>query len=176
MNNKPTIFVINGSASQNSTNQKLVEYLQKNTENEFYFQIFNDLKTLPHFDPERSSENPPKEIIAFRKSIENADGVMICTPEYIFSIPSGLKNALEWCVATTVFTQKPLGIITAAANGQKGHEELQLIMNTLLAKFTNETTLLISGIKGKISENGEIIDSQLKTELTNFTINFKKSL
>ena len=176
MNNKPTIFVIIGSASQNSSNQKLVEYLQKNTENEFYFQIFSDLKTLPHFDPQQSSENPSKEIIAFRKSIENADGVIICTPEYVFSIPSGLKNALEWCVATTVFTQKPLGIITAAANGQKGHEELQLIMNTLLAKFTNETTLLISGIKGKISENGEIIDSQLKNGLINFTINFKRSI
>ena len=68
---------------------------------------------------------------------------MICTPEYIFSLPSGLKNAIEWCVATTVFSEKPIGVITASADGQKGHEELQMIIKTVMARFTTETTLLI---------------------------------
>jgi len=63
--------------------------------------------------------------------------------EYVFSIPNGLKNVIEWCVATTVFADKPSGLITASANGQKGHEELLLIMKTAMAKFTSETTLLI---------------------------------
>lgn len=93
---------------------------------------------------------------------------MICTPEYVFSIPSGLKNAIEWCVSTTVFSDKPIGLITAAASGQKGHEELQLIIKTVMTKFTPETTLLIPGIKGKIDDKGEITDSKTKEVLTRF--------
>jgi NAD(P)H-dependent FMN reductase len=163
-----TIFAIIGSASENSTNQRLVEFLAESTKNEFNWIIFDELKSLPHFDPELSANNPPKEIQVFRKQIEEADGILICTPEYVFSIPSGLKNALEWCVSTTVFSDKPTGLITASAQGEKGHEELQLILKTLMAKFTNETTLLISGIKGKLDDNGRITDPETAHKLEKF--------
>jgi NAD(P)H-dependent FMN reductase len=172
--NKKNIFIIIGSAGKNSANEKLVNYFSESTKDDFNVTIFNDLKTLPHFDPQLSIDNPPMEIIDFRKAIENADGILICTPEYIFSIPSGLKNALEWCVATTVFSDKPAGLITASANGQKGHEELQLIMKTVMAKFNDATTLLIPGIKGKISDNGEIKDNRTKEDLQKFINAFKE--
>ena len=97
------IFIINGSASINSSNQILIDNFKKQTQNSFNCIIFNDLKSLPHFNPELSIENTPNEIIEFRENIEKADAILFCTPEYIFSIPSGLKNALEWCVSTTVF-------------------------------------------------------------------------
>jgi chromate reductase, NAD(P)H dehydrogenase (quinone) len=156
------IFVINGSASNNSSNQKLVDYIAILTKDFFNLTVFNDLKTLPHFDPELSIENTPKAIAAFRRQVETADGILICTPEYVFSIPSGLKNAIEWCVSTTVFSDKPTAIITASAHGEKGHEELQLIMKTIVANFTPATTLLIQGIKGKINGDGEVIDNKTK--------------
>jgi chromate reductase, NAD(P)H dehydrogenase (quinone) len=163
-----TILAIIGSASENSTNQRLVEFLAESTKNEFNWIIFNELKSLPHFDPELSANNPPKEIEVFRKQIEQADGILICTPEYVFSIPSGLKNALEWCVSTTLLTDKPCGLITASAQGEKGHEELQLILKTLMAKFTNETALLISGIKGKLDSDGRITDPETVYKLEKF--------
>jgi chromate reductase, NAD(P)H dehydrogenase (quinone) len=162
------IFAIIGSASRNSSNHKLVDFLIHQTKANFDVTIAHDLKTLPHFDPELSTENPPKEIIEFRSHIESADAVLISTPEYVFSIPSGLKNAIEWCIATTVFTDKPLGIITASAHGQKSHEELQLIMKTVMAKFTAETTLLIQGVKGKINSEGQVTDSKTLADLQNF--------
>src|SRR3954470_8224955 len=109
------VFVIVGSASKNSANQKLVEYIQQNYSDEFNFDVMNDLKAIPHFDPELSIENPPGIVRDIRSKIETADGVLICTPEYVFSIPSGLKNFIEWCVASTVFTDKPTAIITASA-------------------------------------------------------------
>jgi NAD(P)H-dependent FMN reductase len=167
------IFVIIGSASKNSSNEKLIENFAVLTKKIFSLEIFDDLKTLPHFDPELSTSNPPAEILQFREHIEKADGIVICTPEYIFSVPGGLKNAIEWCVATTVFSEKPVGIITASADGQKGHEELQLIMKTLTAKFTAETTLLIRGIKGKINNQGQITDSKTKEDLVKFIEAFK---
>ena len=171
---RKNIFVVIGSASKNSSNEKLIDNFINITKDDFDVEVFNDLKTLPHFDPELSTENPPQEIIKFREIIEKADGVLICTPEYIFSLPSGLKSAIEWCVATTVFSEKPIGIITASADGQKGHEELQMIMKTVMARFTTETTLLIRGVKGKINAQGQITDSKTKEDLIKFIGAFKK--
>lgn len=168
MTEKKNIFVILGSASKNSANEKLIDIFENLTKEYFNLIVFKDLKTLPHFDPELSLDNPPKEIIAFRKHVAMADGIVICTPEYVFSIPSGLKNAIEWCVATTVFSDKALGIITAAAHGQKGHEELQLIMKTIMTIFNEDTTLLIQGIKGKINEQGQIKNVKTKEDFMKF--------
>ena len=167
------ILAINGSASDNSSNQKLIEIFADMTKDYFSLKIFDDLKSLPHFNPELSTDNTPEAILKFRHDIETADGILICTPEYVFSIPSGLKNAIEWCVSTTVFSEKPTAIITASASGEKGHEELQLIIKTLMAKFTPETTLLIQGIKGKINYQG-LLDTSTKKDLANFTDAFKK--
>jgi chromate reductase, NAD(P)H dehydrogenase (quinone) len=171
---KKKIFAIIGSAGKNSANLKLVNQIAGQTKDEFDFTIFDRLADLPHFDPELSIENTPKQIEDFRTSVERSDAILICTPEYIFSIPSGLKNAIEWCVSTTVFSGKPAGIITASASGQKGHEELQLIMKTIDAKFNEETVLLIQGIKGKINEQGVITDPKTKNELENFIDGFKR--
>ena len=174
MNAKKNIFVIIGSAGKNSANEKLINNLEILAKEHFDFTVFKDLKTLPHFDPQLSTDNPPKEIIDFRNQVEKADGIIICTPEYVFSIPAGLKNAIEWCVATTVFSGKPTGLITASASGQKGQEELRLIMKTLMAKFTDETTLLIQGVKGKINNEGEITDEKTKADLVEFLNAFRK--
>ncbi|MGH2665339.1 NADPH-dependent FMN reductase [Flavobacterium sp.] len=168
------IFVINGSASHNSSNLKLIDNFADLTKDFFTLTVFNDLKTLPHFDPELSIDNTPQTVLDLRHSIGTADGILICTPEYVFSIPSGLKNVIEWCISTTVFSDKPLGIITASANGEKGHEELQLIMKTVMTKFTTDTTLLIQGVKGKIDEHSNIIDNKTKNDLIKFIDAFKR--
>jgi NAD(P)H-dependent FMN reductase len=174
MNEKKNIFAIIGSASSKSSNLKLVEKIASLTIEKFNLTIFNDLKLLPHFDPELSADNPPRQIIEFRSYIEKADGVIICTPEYVFSIPSGLKNAIEWCISTTIFSDKPCGLITASASGKKGHEELQLIMKTALAKFKSETTLLIQGVKGKFDAEYNLIDTKTTEELIEFIKEFEK--
>lgn len=166
------ILVIIGSAGTNTANEKLVNLIGNLTTDSLQLTLFNDLKSLPHFDPELSTENPPEAIRSIRASIEKADGIIICTPEYIFSIPSGLKNLFEWCVATTVFDGKPTGLITASANGKMGHEELQLIARTVMAKFTERSTLLIQGIKGKFDKNGNLTDEETLLQLHNFIHGF----
>nr|WP_121273246.1 NADPH-dependent FMN reductase [Pedobacter schmidteae] len=170
---KKNIFAIIGSASKNSSNLKLVQKIEALTKNELNFQVFDELAALPHFDPELSLENTPQEVLNFREAILKADGILISTPEYIFSIPSGLKNAIEWCVATTVFSGKPLGIITASASGIKGHEELQLIMSTLETQFNKNTLLLIQGVKGKFDVAGNITDRNTEQELEAFVKAFQ---
>ena len=165
---KKKIIAICGSASQNSTNLSILKIIGQLGASNFSLKILDDLTELPHFKTELTNENVPEKIITFRNLIANSDGIIICTPEYVFSIPSGLKNAIEWCVSTTVLSEKPIGLITASASGEKGHKELQLIMETVQTKFTNETTLLIQGVKGKISKNGEVLDKKTAIELQNF--------
>jgi NAD(P)H-dependent FMN reductase len=174
MTKRKNIFAINGSASRNSTNQKLLENFRDLASEDLHVTIFDDLKNLPHFDPELSIGNTPNPVLDFREAVQHADGIIICTPEYIFSIPGGLKNAIEWCVSTTVFSDKPIGLITASASGQKGHEELQLIMKTVMTVFTADTTLLIQGIKGKINEQGKITDDKTLGEFMKFIEAYKQ--
>ncbi|WP_230470731.1 NADPH-dependent FMN reductase [Flavobacterium cheongpyeongense] len=88
-------------------------------------------------------------MVLFRDKIIAAEGIIICTSEYVFSLPGSLKNALEWCVSTTIFSTKRVGLITASASGETVHEQLLLIMKTLEAKFQKERQLLIAGIRGK---------------------------
>jgi chromate reductase len=163
------VVALIGSAAASSANHILIEYIRSEAREIFQVTVYDRLKTLPHFDPKQSLEDVPPEITELRNLIQEADGVIISTPEYVFSIPSGLKNAIEWCVATTVFSGKPLGIITASTSGLKGHEELKLIMHTLMATFTPETALLIQGIKGKIDAQGAIIDIKTRESLQHFT-------
>src|SRR6476620_12725795 len=174
MSQKKNLFVVIGSASRHSANQKLIDCINSLTSDDWSLTIYSDLKTLPHFDPELSIDNTPASVIEFRQFIEMADGVIICTPEYVFSIPSGLKNAIEWCVSTTVFSDKPVGLITASASGVRGHEELQLIMKTIVTCFTDETTLLIRGVKGNLNKQGKIIDEKTENDLNKFIEAFKK--
>jgi NAD(P)H-dependent FMN reductase len=165
------ILAIIGSAQSNSSNESIVAALADMLQPHKLI-IFQDLKSLPHFDPEQSVHNPPAEVLQLRTQIEQADGIIICSPEYIFSIPSGLKNVFEWCVATTVFSDKPTGIITASASGQMAHEELQLILKTLMARFTADTTLLIPGVKGKVNGAGDLTDTATKDALKTFSRQF----
>jgi chromate reductase, NAD(P)H dehydrogenase (quinone) len=174
MKAKKNIFAIIGSASENSSNLKLVNKIAELTQEYFNVTVFDSLALLPHFNAELSFEHTPQTILDFREKILEADAILICTPEYVFSIPSRLKNAIEWCVATTVFSQKPLGIITASANGQKGHEELKLIMKTVEANFTEATTLLIPGIKSKIDEEGNILNKHIQEKLAGFVQSFRE--
>ncbi|GAB3694533.1 hypothetical protein GCM10027592_15560 [Spirosoma flavus] len=168
MPSRKTVFAIIGSASKNSSNLKLVNRIADVAKDDLDMLIFDRLSELPPFNPEQSITNVPEAIIQFRAAIQAADGLIICTPEYIFSIPSGLKNAIEWCVASTVFSGKPTGLITASASGQMGHEELKMIMKTVETVFTEDTTLLIQGVKGKIDVAGTITDANTENRLVQF--------
>jgi len=170
---KIKILAITGSTRKNSSNYKILKYISKHIKTEFEVEIFEDLAEIPHFNPDLDTENQPKQVEVFRNKIIDADGVIICTPEYVFSLPGSLKNALEWCVSTTFFANKKTGLITASASGEMAHEQLILIMKTLEAKLEENTQLLIQGVRGKINEEGKIINDETNIALQKFISNFE---
>ncbi len=162
------VVAIIGSTREASSNLRLVQKLRHLSIDKFEVTIFNRLSSLPHFNPDLDGASPPQPVIELRQQIKAADSILICTPEYVFSLPGSLKNAIEWCVSTTLFSNKPVGLITASASGEKAQEELERVMKTLEAKFTRETSLLIKGIKGKFDSDGNSIDEATVKKLVNF--------
>lgn len=168
------IVIIIGSASENSSNLKLMEQILENMDSTD-FQIYNDLSVLPHFDTALTDENTPEEVLKMREDVKNSSGVIFSTPEYIFSIPGRLKNMLEWCVSTTIFSEKPVAVITASASGEKGHEELLLILKTLGAAMDDKHQALIKGIKGKFDSNG-LLESNTFAKVSKLVTDFTTSV
>ena len=168
------IVVIIGSASENSSNQKLMEQVLEKMGNTDFL-MYDNLAVLPHFDTAITDENIPDEVLKIREDIKNSTGVIFSTPEYIFSIPGRLKNMLEWCVSTTVFSEKPVAVITASASGEKGHEELLMILKTLGATTDDKHQALIKGIKGKFDSNG-LLESNTFAKVSKLVADFTTSV
>lgn len=150
---KKKILAIIGSTKNRSTNWVLVKTLQELAADKADITIYEDITALPFFNPDLDNDSPPAVVVRLREKIALSDAVIICTPEYVFSLPGVLKNALEWMVSTRVFAGKPVALLTAAASGEKAHESLQLIMKTIEGKFDASTSLLIQGAKGKIGKD-----------------------
>ena len=116
---KRKILAISGSTRKESSNEMILNLISELYKETLEVDVFDGIDKLPHFNPDLDTENPPLLVKDFRDKIQSADGVIICTPEYVFSLPGSLKNAIEWNVSTTVFSHKPLAIIVAAASGEK---------------------------------------------------------
>ena len=152
------VLAISGSTRKESSNLQIIHAIARLSAASLDMDIFNELDSLPHFNPDLDGDNVPAAVTAFRNRISEADGVLICSPEYVFSLPGSLKNAIEWVVSTTLFSGKPVALITAAAQGEKAHEALLLIMRTIEARFTPQTQLLIQGPRVKVNGQGTITD------------------
>lgn len=169
---KKTIVILQGSLKTDSSNQQLVEWIRLNTTDLLDWNLSLPLDQLPYFNPDLdgadTGKDIPTNVLQLRSQLAQADGILVVSPEYVFSLPGVLKNALEWLVSTTTLTDKPTGLLIAAASGEKAQEQLTLLLSTLGAKFEPETMLLIKGIKGKILA-GEIGDPTLAQELKRFS-------
>ena len=116
---------------------------------------YQGVGALPHFnDPEQA----PDPVLSFRASIREADAVLICTSEYAFGVPGSLKNALDWTVSSGEFIDKPVGLITASSQGEKGHAALLLTLQAISAKVISGSCLIISFVRSKLDTDGHIKD------------------
>ena len=155
MSNIPTIFAISGSLRANSSNNAVIAAATTLLAGKAHVVLYDGLGSLPHFD---DSKEPVPEVIALRDSIRNADGVLICSPEYAFGVPGSLKNALDWTVSSGELVNKPVALITAATGGDKAHASLRLTLTALSSQLTEDTSLLIPFIRAKMNAEGQVSD------------------
>lgn len=175
-NTRKSILAISGSTRIRSANGEILKAIATMAVESLDIHIFEGIAELPHFNPDADGDGIPASVQNFRTLIEQADGVLICTPEYVFSLPGTLKNALEWTVATTVFLGKPTALITASSSGEKAHESLRLVMKTLGGITPDESALLIQGVRQKVDSNGTITDAETLHKVQQLLHSFTQTL
>lgn len=152
------IFAISGSLRLGSSNHAILNALGKMMPSNINFIIYNRLSEIPAFDPDLDNDDPPAAVSAFRKHLSQADAIVICTPEYAYGVPGALKNALDWTVSSASFSGKPTALITASTGGENAHEALIKILGAIDANLIKEATLLISFVRSKMDNEGNITD------------------
>lgn len=168
-NRKKHILALSGSIRKQSSNESILRIVAGLAQDRMEITVYDRLGQLPYFNPDLDTEGhePPPEVGHFREAVRRADAVIICTPEYVFSLPGVLKNALEWTVSTTIFSFKPVAFIVAASSGEKAFACLDLVMKTLVQlSIPGELKLLIKGPRAKLNREGVFCDEQTLSEVS----------
>jgi chromate reductase, NAD(P)H dehydrogenase (quinone) len=119
------ILGIPGSLRKGSYNRSLVRTAQQLLPQGVTMDTF-DLVGIPPFN-EDDEGNVPQKVIEFKAAIRRADAILISTPEYNYSIPGVLKNAIDWAsrpYGDSAWIGKPVAIMGASA-GRMGTARAQ---------------------------------------------------
>src|SRR4030042_4154394 len=115
MDPKIKILGFAGSLRKQSYNRAILaaalEMVPENTTLEIF-----DLEGIPPFNQDLELQ-PPDRVKEFKARIRGADAILIATPEYNYSIPGVLKNAIDWAsrpYGDNAFDGKPVGVIGAS--------------------------------------------------------------
>lgn len=160
------VIALCGSQSAKSANLQLINEVKRLSNKQFNVEVFTGLNQLPHFNPDLDGESAPASIAAFRSALRQADGVLICTPEYAMGVPGTMKNALDWLVSSMELSNKPVALITASTSGEKAHASITGTLNILEARMTSDMQLWIPFIKAKMPADGSIRDEEVRTRLS----------
>jgi chromate reductase len=159
----PSILCLSGSLRAASSSKAVVETICTKLAGEARFSRF-DISSLPHYNADL--DPLPDTVIALKAAISAADGLVIVTPEYNYSIPGVLKNAIDWASRpgyASVFRGKPVFIASVsggALGGVRAQAHLKNVLGAVLAKTFIWQEVAI------INANAKLKDGQLSDEVT----------
>jgi chromate reductase len=110
------ILGISGSLRRDSHNTRLLHAARTLLPAGAELDVFGGLAEIPPFS-EDVEHAPPESVLALREAIEQADAVLVATPEYNGTLPGQLKNALDWIsrpVGSSPLRGKPVAVIGAS--------------------------------------------------------------
>ncbi|HEX5958535.1 MAG TPA: NADPH-dependent FMN reductase [Hyphomicrobiaceae bacterium] len=119
---------------------------------------------LPIYDADLQAQGIPPKVVAMGEAIRAADGVIIVTPEYNYSIPGGLKNAIDWIsrLQPQPFARKPVALQSASPGGLGGARaqyHLRQVMVQLDALVLNKPEVIVREVSAKVDANaGSLTD------------------
>ncbi|TZF85681.1 NAD(P)H-dependent oxidoreductase (plasmid) [Pedobacter sp. BS3] len=173
---KKQILAICGSTRQRSTNHNLIQAITEFTKQDFEIRFFEELAALPHFNPDEDNADVTPSVTGFRQQLQQADGILICTPEYAHGVPGALKNAIDWTVSSCEFSGKPTILITASTDGKYAHQALLETLRVIEAGNIDELNLLIPFAQTKINRAGKIVDDTTLREIQQLMQRLKELL
>ena len=162
-------IAIVGSNAKQSTNRQLLAYMQREFKSQADIELF-EIAGIPGFN-EPEDRQAPESIMLLAQKIQEADGVIISTPEYDHSIPAALKSVLEWLsYSVQPLINKPV-MITGASHGILGSSRAQTHLRQILdspelkARIMPSSEFLLGQSLQAFDEKGDIKDEQTKAKL-----------
>jgi chromate reductase, NAD(P)H dehydrogenase (quinone) len=163
------ILGISGSLRRGSHNRRLLRAAGRALPPGAELVEWDGLAGLPAFDEDLETD-PPEAVVAFLRAIEEADAILISTPEYNASLPGALKNAIDWAsrpFPDNVLKKKPSAVI-GASTGLFGAVWAQAeVRKTLKASGANvvENELPVGMADHAFAEDGSLVDPDLSARL-----------
>jgi chromate reductase len=169
-----SLLAICGSTRKASLNRALLGAIGEVLPEGTVMTVWEGLEGLPIFN---SDLQEPPSVVHLKSAITAVDGVIISVPEYNYSIPGGLKNALDWVSrppATSPMRGKPVGIV-GAATGMSGTIRAQNHLRQMFVysdtPVLNQPEVLIPRAQERFVD-GKLVDESTRQLLTRFATAF----
>jgi len=170
MSKRFKILGIVGSLRKGSFNKALmrvaVELAPKNVDIEMF-----TLEGIPLFNQDKE-QKPPKRVVELKRKIRAADAILFATPEYNYSIPGVLKNAIDWAsrpYGDSAWDGKPAGIM-GASPGMTGTARAQYHLRQTFVFINvfplNRPEVMVPTAHEKFDEKGSLTDKHTKEKIT----------
>ncbi len=168
-----TLLGICGSMRKASHNRALLRTVSELLPAGASMVLFDGIGAFPIFN---SDLEDPEPVVALKAAIAASDGVVIAVPEYNYSIPGGLKNALDWVSrppATSPMRGKPIGLV-GAASGMSGTIRAQLHLRQMLvysdSPCLNQPEVLVPRAHERFDAEGRLIDEPTRLIVQRFGV------
>ncbi|WIK65552.1 NADPH-dependent FMN reductase [Globicatella sanguinis] len=159
-----------GSNAKSSTNRMLLQYMKKAFADKATIELL-EIDAFPLFNKPAFDQLPPV-VIEVAAKIEQAQGVIISTPEYDHTIPAALNNALAWLsYGIYPFVDKPV-MITGASYGVLGSSRAQQHLRQILdapelkARIMPSSEFLLGHSLKAFDETGNLVNAENKIKLS----------
>lgn len=163
------VLGIAGSLRKNSFNKGLLNAACEMLPDGMVMEIYHELGEIPLFNQD-SETNPPEAVLHLKERIAAADALLIATPEYNFSVPGVLKNAIDWASRppqSSPFAGKPLAIM--GAGGRLGTARAQYHLRQIAVFLNmhpiNKPEVLVQFAGEKFDSNGHLTDQQSRDQI-----------
>ncbi len=165
--NKPIrILGIAGSLRRNSYNRAALRAAQALVPKDAVLDII-DLDGIPVFS-EDEERQPPAKVVELKKRIREADAILFVTPEYNYSIPGGLKNAIDWAsrpYGDSAWTGKPAAVMGASIGRlgtARAQYHLRQVFVFLNVYAVNQPEVMIGNAAEQFDAEGNLTNETTK--------------
>jgi NAD(P)H-dependent FMN reductase len=161
------ILAISGSLRAASSNTTALQALAALAPADVTIAIYDQLATLPYFNPDhdREGDTPPASVAELRTQIGQADGIVICSPEYAHGVPGVLKNALDWLVSSLEFPGKPVALLNISPRSTFAQASLAETLTTMSAMLIADPAFTIALPRDLRDVAGMLADEQISQAL-----------
>ncbi|NLM53139.1 MAG: NAD(P)H-dependent oxidoreductase [Firmicutes bacterium] len=169
MADKIKIVGFTGSLRKNSYNLAALRAAATLLPEEAELEIL-DISALPFFNEDVEAEGVPEVVHKFKEKLAAADAVLLATPEYNYSLPPALKNALDWASRGDYnpLANKPTAIMSASIGmfgGARAQYHLRQVCVRLNAQVLNQPEVFIANAGTKFAEDGTLTDERTQNSI-----------